>query len=219
MKQYVIFGDSAFAERIYKYIQCEGIHKVLCFTNEEKFIAKERMDSLDVVPFEHLSERYDKNTFEILVCIGYANMNKLREKIYCLCKSAGYKIGTWISSTVLLYSEDIAEGNIIMPGVLIGPTTKVGKCNIIASRVCISHDSIIGNFNFISSATVLGGFANIENNTFIGLNVTIRDGISIRDFSLIGSGSNVLNTTDATSVYVGNPANKIGNRNSITTKI
>ncbi len=219
MKNYVIWGDSAFAERINKYIKQENTCRVLCFTNEEHFISRDKIEELQVIPFENLSDLYDKNSFEILICIGYAKMNKLREKIYTLCKNAGYKIGTWMSSTVISYTDDIAEGNIIMPGVLIGPTTKIGKCNIIASRVSISHDNTIGDFNFISTSVTFGGGAIVGNNCFIGLNSTIKNSIIINDFTIIGSASNILKSTETECVYAGNPAKKIEGKNSFDTKI
>ena len=219
MAQYVIFGDSAFAERIHKYISLEKVGEVLCFTNEESFIARNEINGLPVVSFERLPELYDIKDVELLICIGYAQMNQLREKIYHMCKNKGYKIGTWISKSALIYSDDIQEGNIIMPGTLIGPTCSIGKCNIIASRVCISHDSLIGNFNFISSAVTTGGFANIGNNTFIGLNATIRDGIKIEDYTLVGSATNVLSSTNPEGIYIGNPARKVDGKKSIDVKI
>lgn len=219
MKNYVIFGDSAFAERIHKYIEQENVDKVLCFTNEERFINRNQIADLQVVPFEKLSDIYDKNSFEVLICIGYANMNKLREKIYHLCKDSGYKVGTWISSTVISYSTDIAEGNIIMPGVLIGPTTQIGKGNIIASRVTFSHDSKIGDFNFISTNVTFGGGAIVANNCFIGLNCTIKNSITINSLSLIGSATNVLKSTDTGGVYISNPAKKLEGKESLSTKI
>ena len=219
MAQYVIFGDSAFAERIHKYISLEKVGEVLCFTNEESFIARNEINGLPVVAFERLPELYDIKDFELLICIGYAQMNQLREKIYHMCKNKGYQIGTWISKSALIYSEDIQEGNIIMPGTLIGPTCSIGKCNIIASRVCISHDSLIGNFNFISSTVTTGGFANIGNNTFIGLNATIRDGITIEDYTLVGSATNVISSTKSEGIYIGNPARKVDGKNSIDVKI
>lgn len=219
MTQYVIFGDSTFAERIHKYISIEKVDEVLCFTNEERFITRHEINGLPVVSFECLSELYDIRSFELLICIGYAQMNQLREKIYHMCKNKGYKIGTWVSSSALIYGWGIEEGNIIMPGVLIGPSCSIGKCNIFASRVCISHDSVIGNFNFISSAVTTGGFASIGNNTFIGLNATIRDGIKIEDYTLVGASANIIMPTICKGVYVGNPAKQLENKSSLLTKI
>lgn len=209
MKQFVIFGDSIFAERICKYIQHENVDTVLCYTNEQAFISRSQIGNLPVVPFENLSFIYGEQKFEILICIGYGNMNKLREKIYYLCKKHGYAIGSWISSAAMFYADMIDEGNIIMPGALIGPTTKIGKCNIIASCVCISHDIVIGNFNFISSSVAIGGFCNIANNCFIGINATIIDNIKIENFTLIGAAANIRKSTECSGVYVGNPARKI----------
>ena len=219
MKQYVIFGDNAFAQRIYQYISYEGIHKVLCFTNEERFISRNSIEDLNVVPFEQLSKRYDKSTFEILICIGYTKMNQLRNQIYTLCKDAGYNVGSWLSSRCLSYTNNIEEGNIIMPGVLIGPGSKLGICNIVESRVCISHDSTLGNFNFISSNVILGGYASIHNRTFIGLNATIKSGVSIATLSLIGAAANVITPTEAEGVYIGNPAKKVKNKKALSVKI
>lgn len=219
MKSYVIFGDSALAERIYKYIKKENTDKVLCFTNEERFINRNVIADLDVVPFEKLSSLYEKDSFEILICIGYANMNKLRKKIYEFCKKNEYKIGTWISSTVIAYTEDIAEGNIIMPGVLIGPGVKIGKCNILESSTCLTHDNLIGDFNFISSHCTFGGNAVVKNFCFIGLNATIKSSITIADYSLLGMGCVQNKGTDPLCVYVGNPSRKLENRSSLDTKI
>ena len=210
MKQFVIFGDSIFAERICKYIQRENVDTVLCFTNEQSFISRHQIGDLPVVPFEDLSLTYEKQDFEILICIGYGNMNRLREKIYSLCKEHGYAVGSWISTTAVIYTDMIDEGNIIMPCAYIGPTTTIGKCNIIASCVCISHDIVVGDFNFISSSATLGGFCNIANNSFIGLNATIKDNINIENCTLVGAAANIIQSTENYGVYVGNPAKKIG---------
>ena len=109
MAQYVIFGDTSFAERIQEYITLENLDKVICFTNEQFFITRDEINGIPVVPFERLSELYDKGSFEVLICIGYTQMNQLREKIYHLCKNKGYKIGTWISKSAIIYSENIED--------------------------------------------------------------------------------------------------------------
>lgn len=219
MAKYVIFGDSAFAERIHKYISLEKSGDVLGFTNKESLITRKEINGVPVLPFERLLDFYDIESFELLICIGYTQMNHLREQIYHMCKNTGYKIGTWISKSDLIYSDDIDEGNIIMPGTLVGPTCHIGKCNIIASRVCISHDSIVGNFNFLSSSVTTGGFAKIGDNTFIGLNATVKDAIKIEDYTLVGSAANVLSSTSRAGIYIGNPARLIEGKKSIDVKI
>ena len=66
----------------------------------------------------------------------------------------------------------------------------------------MTHDNHIGNFNFVSTDVTFGGNSIVYNNCFIGLNSTIKSSIEIHDYSLIGSASNVLESTIKKGVYV-----------------
>lgn len=52
----------------------------------------------------------------------------------------------------------------------------------------------------------------IESDSWIGLNVTILDGVKISVGTIVGAGAVVARTTDPYGIYVGNPARKIGAR-------
>ena len=190
MRNLIIFGDTPFAERLYKYISFEGIDKVIAFTQEQDFISRSELQGLPVYPFEQL--RSYANDFEIILGIGYTQMNQLKKKLYDLCKYKGYKIATYISIHACVYTHDIQEGCFIAPGAIIGPDCKLGVGNYLASSVVLSHDNKIGNFNFLSTNAVFGGFSKVQDNCFVGLHSTIKDGITIASNNLIGSSTNVL---------------------------
>lgn len=207
MKNYIIFGDSPFAERLAKYILFEKESKLLCFTQEDDFCSRKSILELPVIPLSELRNTMDCK-FEILVAMGYSQMNNLRERMYNILMEAGFVIGSWISSNAMVYSNKIGEGTIILPNTMIGPECEIGKCNFFESSVVLSHDNKIGDFNFFSTNAVLGGCAIVQNHCFLGLNCTIKSSIEILDYSLIGSAANVLNDTEFYSVMVGNPARK-----------
>lgn len=219
MKNIVIYGETDFAVRIYSYIKLENCMNVLAFTNAKAFKEKDTIQNIPVIAFEDLYEKLGNVEFSILIAIGYVQMNNIRKKIYKECKDAGHHIATFISKTSTLYSENIGEGCIIMPNVYIGPNCEIGKCNIIASCTCLSHDNNIGDFNFISSNAIFGGHSTVCNNNFIGLGCIIRDGIKLHNYSLIGSGTNLLSSTEPEGIYVGNPAYKLVGKSSLRTKI
>ena len=219
MENVVIYGETAFAERIYSYIKFEKSMNVLAFTNAKAFKEKETIQGVPVIAFEELNEKLDGKDFGILIAVGYVQMNNIRRKIYKECKDAGHRIATYISKAATLYSDNIEEGCIIMPKVYIGPNCTVGKGNIIASCTCLSHDNKIGEFNFISSNAIFGGHSTVCNNCFIGLGCVIRDGITISDYSLIGSATNLLTSTDTKGIYVGNPSRKLEGKDSLNSKI
>lgn len=59
MENFVIFGDSPFAERMFSYIKIEGIAKVKAFTQEKNYIHREYIDGIKVIPFDELEPSED----------------------------------------------------------------------------------------------------------------------------------------------------------------
>lgn len=219
MRNLIIFGDTPFAERLFKYISIEAKDKIIAFTQQKSFVSRKEIQGVPVVPFEELDEII-KEEFEIVIGIGYTKMNQLKRRIYNKCKVKGYKIATYVSSNALLYSDKIAEGCFIAPGCVVGTNCRVGACNFLESFVVLSHDNSLGEFNFLSTNVVLGGYAKIEDNCFFGLHCTVKDNISIASNNLFGSCANVIKSiNDVGGVFVGNPTRRLVGKVAINTKI
>lgn len=217
MKNYIIFGDSPFAERLSKYILFEGVDNLLGFTQDDEFCSRYCILDLPVIPLSKLKERFDDGV-EILLAVGYTQMNDLRERIYRMLKNKGFRIGSWVSVNAISYSNLIGEGSIILPNTMIGPGCEIGKCNFLESSVSISHDNNVGDFNFFSTSVVVGGMATIKNHCFFGLNSTIKSDIVMNDYTLLGSACNMLKDSISMGAYVGNPARLLQKR-SVELKI
>lgn len=205
MKNYVIYGDTGFAEEMYHVITFDGRDNVIAFTNDRAFLERKTILGLPVIPVDELAQMINE-PYELLFAYGYTQMNNLREKVYRECKASNLKIGTYISTKAICYTNDIEEGSMIWPNVYIGPGVKIGKCNIINASTVIAHDNVIGDFNYFAPGVVLGGRASVTNHCFVGLNSTIKSGIALADYSLLGMGSNMLKESEPYGVYVGNPA-------------
>jgi len=61
---------------------------------------------------------------------------------------------------------------------------------------------------------VVSGHCVIEDNVFMGVNATIRDGITIAEGTLIGMGAVIGKPTKPWSVYTGNPATLLEGKDS-----
>ena len=218
MRNLVIFGDTQFAERLSKYIILEGMDCVVAFTQEERYMTRTYINGIPVVPFEKLCS-YVKDDFEIILGIGYTKMNSLRAQLYYLCKETGYKVGSYISSNALVYSDAIGEGNFVCPGAVVGPGCQMGIGNYMESSAVLTHDNILGDFNFISTNAVFGGFACVDNNCFFGLHSTIKNDVHIASDNLVGASVNILKSIGCRGGGVGNPARQLVDKQSIDTKI
>ena len=196
-KNYVIYGDTPFAEEIYNIISFEGRDCVVAFTNDRAFMTRKAIKGLQVIPFDELNDSLTE-PFEILLAYGYIKMNSLREKVYNECKSAGMNVGTYISTNALCYTDGIGEGTIVWPNVYIGPGTCIGHCNIIQASCTLAHDNTVGNFNYLAPGVVLGGRVSIANYCFLGLNCTVKSDVSLPDQTLLGCGCNMLKSSNIT---------------------
>ena len=57
MRNLVIFGDTHFSERLYKYIEIEKKDHVIAFTQEKEFITRNDLLGVPVIPFEKLGKK------------------------------------------------------------------------------------------------------------------------------------------------------------------
>lgn len=202
---YVIYGDTGFAEEMYHVITLESRDTVIAFTNDRAFLERNVIFGLPVIPIDELTQTLNE-PYELLFAYGYTQMNNLREKVYRECKALNIKIGKYISTKAICYTNNIEEGSMIWPNVYVGPGVRIGLCNIIKASATIAHDNVIGDFNYFAPGVVLGGRASVANHCFIGLNSTVKNAIMLADYTLLGSGSNMLKSSSEKEAYVGNPA-------------
>jgi acetyltransferase-like isoleucine patch superfamily enzyme len=95
----------------------------------------------------------------------------------------------------------MGEGNIVLENTTIQPFVTIGSGNYISSNCCIAHHSKIGNYNHIAPA-FLAGNVEITHHCFIGINCTIRNGVTIMPYTLVGAASYVEADTQEYSVIV-----------------
>ncbi len=215
MTKIVIMGDTAFSAMIYDLIHVEGDVQVIAFCTKKNLLKYNSLNDVPCVPFEELDSLFDMADVMILNSIGYSKMNTIRSKVNGEIRSKGYRLFKWISRQSNVYSNDIGDGSIIMPGAFVGPGVRIGESCIVYSGCSLTHHIVIEDNCFIASGVVVGGNVRIGRNSFIGLNSTIRNRVDIAGFSLVGCASNVVrNIEDEGSVVIGNPAKVMEGKNS-----
>jgi sugar O-acyltransferase (sialic acid O-acetyltransferase NeuD family) len=192
MRELVIFGDQDFAEIAYEYFTHDSEYKVVAFTVDQKYLQKESLFGLPVLPFEKLSELIDCKRHYFYAAVMYSGLNKVREEKIVLAKSLGLKLASYISSSSFIWRNvELGEHNFIFEGNVLQPFVTIGNNNVIWSSNHIGHHSAIGNSNFISSEVGMSGWVTVEDNCFIGVNCTISNGVRIGKDSWVSEGSSI----------------------------
>lgn len=214
MKKIVILGDTEFAEELYQVMMAEGI-EVSAFTVDKKYMKSDTFCDLPIFPFENIEDCLDMDNVEIALALGYSLMNNIRKNKYEECKQRGFSIATFCSERAFIYTKTIEEGSIIMPSSYIGPSVKVGVCNVFKARVSLPHHNIVGNFNWLAPGCCMGGGTKIGSNCFIGLCTTIRNSISVANYTFTAANSYLHKDTVEGGAYMGMPAKIIEGKTSM----
>jgi sugar O-acyltransferase (sialic acid O-acetyltransferase NeuD family) len=204
MKQkLIIIGNTSNAKLAHYYFENDSDYEVVAFSVDKKYISETKFCGLKVVPFEEIEQLYPPSDYSAFVAIGYTDMNDIRKNMYLLTKDKGYILPNYISSkSSFLSKEKMGDNNFILEDNTIQPFVRIGSNNVLWSGNHIGHDVRIKDHCFISSHVVISGFTIIENNCFLGVNSTFRDGITIKEYSLIGAGACIMKTTEEEGVYL-----------------
>ena len=201
-KKLIIVGDSAFAEIAYEYFTHDSDYKVVAFSVERKFLKKESIFNLPVVPFETLEDSFSPNDHYIFVAIVYTELNRLRARLCVESKRKEFKLASYVSSKAFVWPNvTIGEHCFIFEDNTIQPFVTIGNNIILWSGNHIGHHSEIHDNCFISSHVVISGFCEIRKNCFLGVNATISNNIVIAEDCWIGPGIIITKNTDKASFY------------------
>jgi UDP-3-O-[3-hydroxymyristoyl] glucosamine N-acyltransferase len=91
--------------------------------------------------------------------------------------------------------------------------TIIGAGTRIANNVSVGHSVVIGKNCYISSGVTIGGACVIEDNSWIAIGATLIDHVKVGKNTMIGTGAVLIKDALEDSVYLGNPARRISERN------
>ena len=210
MASVVIFGAGDIAKLAHFYFSRDSEHRVVGFAVDAAFRREPTMAGLPLVDFETVERDFPPAECQMFIALSYAEMNQLRARKYGEAKSRGYTLASYVSSRCTNLAEHsfgdncfILEDNTIQPFVRIGSNVTLWSGNH------IGHDSIIEDHVFVSSHVVISGHVRVGSYSFLGVNATIRNGITIAPHSLIGAGAIVMADTEERGAYIQRPAQRL----------
>ena len=199
----IIIGDSAIAEVAYEYFTHDSPYEVAAFAVEREYLTRSELFGVPVVAYEDIATAYPAATHDAFVAIGFAQMNRLRARLYRQTKEKGYRLASYVSSQAFVWRNVkigdncfIFENNVVQPFVSIGDNVTLWSGNH------IGHHSKIGDHVFISSHVVISGFVDIGPFCFFGVNASVGHKVKVAANDLIGAGALIVRDTEPRRMYV-----------------
>jgi sugar O-acyltransferase (sialic acid O-acetyltransferase NeuD family) len=100
----------------------------------------------------------------------------------------------------------LGPGTVIMPLVAVSSGTCFGKCCIVMVSATIGHNNLIGNHCHFAAQCCVGAYLNIQDGVHIGLNASIRENLTLGQFSTLGMGSILTKNMGTKEIWTGTPA-------------
>lgn len=205
----VIFGERNFSSALHYHLTQDSNRDVVGFTVDAAFQRKELHEGLIVVPFEEIERHFPPSSCELLIPIGWGEINGIRKARCERAREKGYRLTSYVANTASLSGTIINENTMVFENVIVQPNVTLGENIILRSGVIVGHHGRIDDHCFVASGVTMGGAVHVSERCFIGLGAVLRDNIRIAPRCFIGAGAVVLSDTEADGVYVGNPAKRL----------
>jgi sugar O-acyltransferase (sialic acid O-acetyltransferase NeuD family) len=206
----VIFGAGDIARLAHHYFSTDSEHRIVAFAVDREFRKADSFQGLPVVDFEEVDRRFPPSHCRMFVALSYARMNQARAGAYYRVRERGYGLVSYVSSRCTNLAQiAVGENCFILEDNTIQPFVRIGHNVTLWSGNHIGHDSTIEDHVFVSSHVVISGHVHIGEYSFLGVNATLRNGISIAPRTLVGAGAVILGDTVEGGVYVARPSQRI----------
>ena len=206
-KPVLVFGLNTFSELAAYVLSHDSPFRVIGHTVDVAYSSSKQKDGLPVFSFETLEQNFAPDEVNLLISIGYTNINGLRKARYEQAKARGYARVSYVSSRAAVWpSLVVGDNSLIYENTVIQPYATVGNNCVVRSNVHISHHAQVADHCFISAGVVTGGNVSLGERCFIGLGSIVRDNTKLATKSFIGAGSLVVKDTEENGLYVGSPA-------------
>ena len=211
MSKIIIYGLGDMAEIAHYYLENDSEHEVVAFcVNKNSLSENKSFLGLPIVLFDDIEDQYSTNKYDFFAPMSSEKMNTVREEVYYSIKKKGYRMISYVSSKAVIYNSEIGDNCFIQAGNVLHPFTKIGNNVMLWSSNLVGHHGEIKDHVTFASHVAMAGNCTIGENSYLGTNSTLRDGIILAKGTLVGLATAITKNTEEWSVYLGNPAKKIG---------
>lgn len=202
LRDIVIFGTGQIAELADFYFEHDSDHRVCGFAVDGGHRKDDLFHGKPVVALEEIEREFPPDRFGAFVAVSYSGLNSLRSEKAAALTSLGYKLASYVSSRAAIFPGTVPGPNaFILEDNTVQPYVKIGNNVTLWSGNHIGHHSVIEDDVFFASHIVVSGNCRIKRRSFVGVNASIRDGVTVGERSVIGMGACITADCEDESVF------------------
>ena len=201
MKQVIVFGIGHMGEVMASCLSDDCGKTVAAFTVDREYKTVENFCGRPVLSFEELPGYYDPSDYDIIVAVGYAEINRTRHEKMAVCTRLGYSLLSYVSPHAVMPPHFIPEPNVIVfEAATVQRFVSIGAGSIIWPNAFIGHHAVLREAVFVGPNAVVGGGSDIGSRCLIGAGAVVRDFCRMGENAVVGAGSTLLRDLPAWAV-------------------
>ncbi|MGD2134343.1 MAG: hypothetical protein PVI23_16250 [Maricaulaceae bacterium] len=205
----VIYGVGAVARLVFSHVRRH--RSVLGFTVDDAVIASgdAQFCGLPLAPWSVAGNAFDPAACEMLIAVGFQEMNALRRTKHAEAKAKGYRLARYVDPSVIPHDGvEIAENCIILEHVSIHPGCRLGPSVFVSGNVNLGHDCEVCEGAWINAGVAVGGGTVIGESAFLGVGATIGHGVTLGPRVFVGANTLIDRDVEADAVMLSPPGEK-----------
>ncbi len=100
----------------------------------------------------------------------------------------------------------VGPGCVIMPHASVSSGVKLGRCCLVMVNAVIGHNSRIDDYCHVAAQSCLGACNRVKKGVHLGLNASVRENLTLGEYSALGMGGVLLNDMGDFEIWTGVPA-------------
>lgn len=204
----VIYGASGHGKVVADIVSAMGAFELVGFVDDHAASQKMAVRGVPVLGGEEaLSEILRKGVKGAVVAIG---RNDARLRKAGLLEEMGFTLVSVVHpSAVLAGDVQIGDGTVVMAGVVVNSSARIGSHVILNTCATVDHDCILDDGCHLSPGVHLAGNVSIGKGSHVGIGACAIQNVTIGEWVTVGAGAVVIRDVASGKTVVGNPAKEL----------
>ena len=215
MDKIIVIGSSEHAKVIIDIIEQEDRYKIAGLSDEHRKAGEQTLGYQVLGKSENLPKLVVRHNLKgVIVAIGDNLIrSQAAARVSEMCPSLPF-VSAIHPKAAIARDVSIGEGTVIMAGVSVNPSCRIGRFCILNTNSSLDHDSVMEDFSSLAPHATTGGNCRIGEYSAISIGAVLIHGVHIGKHTVIGAGSTVLKHVESFCVAYGTPAIEVRKRNA-----